>query len=94
MRVVLEKKTPQGWVQVGAGTTDADGRVPGLTQVGQDLEGVCRITFHTEGYFQRMNVTEYFYPVISITFRMSDKDEHYHVPLLVNPFGYSTYRGS
>ncbi|OQR86692.1 hypothetical protein ACHHYP_10277 [Achlya hypogyna] len=95
LRVELEREASPGiWVPVGQGVTNADGRVPGLTAVGQDVSGTCRITFHTQAYFEANGTTEYFYPVVSIVFRVVDATAHYHVPLLINPFGYSTYRGS
>ncbi|EQC36703.1 hydroxyisourate hydrolase [Saprolegnia diclina VS20] len=95
MRVALERETAPGvWAQIGAGVTNADGRVPGLTTPGQDVVGTCRITFYTQAYFEQTNVAEFFYPSVTIVFRVTEIGGHYHVPLLINPFGYSTYRGS
>ncbi len=55
--------------------------------------GSYRITFDTGGYFERIGVAS-FYPEVSVTFTVRDAGQHYHVPLLLNPFGFSTYRGS
>ncbi|HXZ79745.1 MAG TPA: hydroxyisourate hydrolase [Terriglobales bacterium] len=76
------------WKQLGLATTDADGRVRNLLPDGQLLEpGLYRLQFDTSG------VSEFF-PQISIQFRVANADQHYHVPLLLSPYGYSTYRGS
>jgi 5-hydroxyisourate hydrolase len=77
---------------LGAATTDADGRVGSL---GPDrLEaGDYRLRFETGAWFAA-NGTRGFYPEVTIAFTIADSDEHYHVPLLLNPYGYSTYRGS
>ena len=61
---------------------------------GQRLrEGTYRLTFDTGSYFRAL-VIDGFYPEVTITFEITDAAQHYHVPLLINPFGYSTYRGS
>lgn len=79
---------------VGKGTTDADGRVSeGLIQVSQFQPGTYRIQFDVEAYFAASN-TQCFYPDVTITFKVSPGQSHYHIPLLVSPFGYTTYRGS
>jgi len=77
---------------VATGETDADGRV---TDLGPDaLEaGFYRITFDTAGYFAAAQ-TPTFYPRVVIDFELEDVTSHYHVPLLLSPFAYSTYRGS
>ena len=93
--ITLEVQTEAGdWRAVGRGRTDADGRLKSLTAEGEVLsEGVYRLTFETESYFAALGV-ETFYPLAVVVFRVRDASEHYHVPLLVSPFGYSTYRGS
>lgn len=93
--VTLEVQTDAGdWRTVGRGRTDADGRLKSLTGGGDDLiEGVYRLTFETGDYFAALGV-ETFYPLSVVVFRVRDAAGHYHVPLLVSPFGYSTYRGS
>ncbi|HKR01198.1 MAG TPA: hydroxyisourate hydrolase, partial [Pyrinomonadaceae bacterium] len=55
--------------------------------------GTYRLTFDTESYFSGLDV-ECFYPLVAVVFRIDDTAQHYHVPLLLNPYGYSTYRGS
>lgn len=90
--VALEREVDGVWRPVGVGTTDPDGRVKGLLE-GQPPVGTYRITFAVDAYFQRLNV-EGFYPQVSVAFHVRSSTEHYHVPLLLNPFGYSTYRGS
>ena len=93
--ITLEVQTDAGdWRAVGRGATDADGRLKSLTGEGGVLsEGVYRLTFETESYFAAQGV-ETFYPLAVVVFRVRDAAQHYHVPLLVSPFGYSTYRGS
>ena len=93
--VTLEAQTEAGdWRTLGRGRTDADGRLKSLTGEGASLnEGVYRLTFATGDYFASLGV-ETFYPHAVVVFRVRDAAEHYHVPLLVSPFGYSTYRGS
>lgn len=78
---------------VGSGTTNADGRCPELTQ-GLDLEaGSYRMRFETGEWFARTD-TATFYPVVEVIFTVTDPAAHHHVPLLLSPFAYSTYRGS
>jgi 5-hydroxyisourate hydrolase len=93
--VALELRDGLGrWELIGQGVTDADGRLRTLTAEGWSLvRGVYRISFDTGSYFRSVNV-EGFYPEASIVFEVREPGEHYHVPLLLNPFGYSTYRGS
>lgn len=90
--VVLEESNQEGWKKVNAGVTDADGRVKGL-MVESPAVGTYRITFAVGAYFQAQNVKS-FYPEVSIVFLVGEEGQHYHVPLLLNPFGFSTYRGS
>jgi 5-hydroxyisourate hydrolase len=80
------------WIEMFSGETDADGRVPALREVA-GAAGAWRLTFDAGGYFHRQGV-ESFYAVVTIDFVVRAADAHYHVPLLVSPFGYSTYRGS
>ena len=92
--VMLEHETHDGWQLVGRGTTDNDGRLR-LLQEQDELfpTGHYRLTFETVDYFTERQV-ESFYPQVSVTFSVRDASQHYHVPLLLSPFGYSTYRGS
>ncbi|WP_375424336.1 hydroxyisourate hydrolase [uncultured Friedmanniella sp.] len=81
-----------GWLTIANGTTDDDGRIADLGPA--DLEsGRYRITFDTGTYFREAG-TSAFYPEVVLTFTVDDRDAHYHVPLLLSPFAYSTYRGS
>jgi 5-hydroxyisourate hydrolase len=83
-----------GWRVVGAGTTDADGRLKTLVPAGEVLAaGTYRMRFDTAAYFAA-NGSAGFYPYVDVVFTMADAGAHYHVPLLLSPFGYSTYRGS
>jgi 5-hydroxyisourate hydrolase len=84
----------QSWELIGKGRTDADGRLKELLPEKHLLrEGIYRLTFETSLYFATENV-ESFYPEVIIIFHVRDAAQHYHVPLLLNPYGYSTYRGS
>jgi 5-hydroxyisourate hydrolase len=90
IRVVLER----GSEVVGSGVTDADGRIRDLHAMGTALPGGdYRLIFSVSEYFSRSG-RESFYTDIVVSFRISAGTEHYHVPLLLSPFGYSTYRGS
>ncbi|HEV3468100.1 MAG TPA: hydroxyisourate hydrolase [Pyrinomonadaceae bacterium] len=92
--VRLEEVRDGGGRLLGRGTTDADGRLRELLPPGQALrEGTYRLTFDTAAYFSAQG-TSSFYPSVEIVFVVRDAAEHYHVPLLLSPFGYSTYRGS
>ena len=92
--VQLEQKADDGyWTIIAQGTTNADGRVSDLLEKNAVLAfGIYKMVFDTEGYFKKQNIKG-FYPTVEIQFYVSD-NAHYHVPLLLNPFGYSTYRGS
>lgn len=76
---------------IGDGITNDDGRIPALAQDGLPA-GTYRIDFATGEYFTRLGV-DAFYPSVAITFVVADV-RHYHVPLLLSPFAFSTYRGS
>jgi 5-hydroxyisourate hydrolase len=94
--VVLERAAPEGdgWELVGRGTTDGDGRQRALTPDGRRLaDGTYRLRFDTAAYFTRSG-RQAFFPEVSVVFAIGAGDEHAHVPLLLAPYGYSTYRGS
>lgn len=92
--VVLERQQAEGaWIEVGGGRTNADGRLTSLTPPGTLSAGVYRIRFATGDYFAALR-TRSFYPEVQVAFQVDDAAGHYHVPLLLSPFGYSTYRGS
>ncbi|MDC0712845.1 hydroxyisourate hydrolase [Stigmatella sp. ncwal1] len=93
--ITLETQTSSGeWRELARGTTNADGRVRDFLPAGTRLEpGTYRMTFHTGEYF-RANSLKGFYPYVPVVFELASAEEHYHVPLLLSPFGFSTYRGS
>ena len=93
--VRLEALTAEGTGTVlGRGVTDADGRLRTLLPEGTPLTvGTYRLVFETGSYFGERE-TASFYPRVTIDFEVRDAGQHYHVPLLLSPFGYSTYRGS
>jgi 5-hydroxyisourate hydrolase len=76
---------------LGQGATDADGRLKTLLPPEHRYPGIYRITFETATYYADKPC---FFPSVSILFEVTDVSSHYHVPLLLSPFGYSTYRGS
>lgn len=83
-----------GWRVVGRGETDGDGRLRTLMAADARLTpGRYRLVFDTGRYFQSLG-TRGFYPEVIVVFEVSAGEAHYHVPLLLSPFGYSTYRGS
>ena len=93
--VVLEQRTGDGqWTRIGKGATDADGRLRTLLPDGAPLAvGVYRLVFDTRRYFDAQS-TRTLYPSIVIVFETATGESHYHVPLLLSPNGYTTYRGT
>lgn len=81
------------WRELGRGVTDDDGRNRSLTPPGPVQPGRYRISFDTDAYFDATD-SDGFFPVAEIQFVVTDGAAHYHVPLLLSPFSYSTYRGS
>jgi len=93
VEIVLEAATPGGgWKELARGATDADGRVAELLPNGPPTAGDYRLRFDTSNYF-RADGLDTFYPEVVIHVRL-DAGAKYHLPLLLSPFGYSTYRGS
>lgn len=92
--VTLSRLSGNGsWSHLASGTTNTDGRVPGLLPEGMKLETGCyRLHFATGDYYASRK-TDHFHPFVVVVFELKD-ERHHHVPLLLNPFGYSTYRGS
>jgi 5-hydroxyisourate hydrolase len=84
VRVALERGGDDGWAQIATASTDADGRVPDLGTVDP---GQHRLTFDT-------GPLSSFFPRVVVHFTVAAGEDHYHVPLLLSPYGYSTYRGS
>jgi 5-hydroxyisourate hydrolase len=91
--VILEMEKAGNWKEVGRGATDSDGRLQNLPAPSSLVVGIYRLTFQTRAYFAAQGVKG-FYPHVIIVFEVRNADEHYHVPLLLSPYGYSTYRGS
>ena len=92
--VTLELQSSMGWEIIGKGATDEDGRLRDLLDSEANLQiGDYRLTFDTGNYFAQQQI-EGFYPQVTVAFAVRDAAQHYHVPLLLSPFGYSTYRGS
>ena len=92
VHVTLEHQAVAGWQPITTGTTDADGRIGEFGPT--DLEpGVYRVTFAVAPYF-RDRALPAFYPEVVIAFTLDDGEAHYHVPLLLSPYAFSTYRGS
>lgn len=93
VEVVLEQKSNSGWQQLNSGYTDKDGRIKALWPEQEAKPGDYRVTFKTKPWFDSKK-QESFFPEIPVEFHISKTDQHYHVPLLLSPYGYSTYRGS
>jgi 5-hydroxyisourate hydrolase len=92
--ILLELQEGTGWRELARGTTNSDGRVRDFLPAGTSLQaGIYRMTFQTDEYFRAHSIKG-FYPYVSVVFELASPNEHYHVPLLLSPFGYSTYRGS
>lgn len=92
--IVLELQNSSGWEIIGQGVTDEDGRLRDLIDSKKTLQaGVYRLTFDTKTYFVQQQI-EGFYPQVAVEFIVRERERHYHVPLLLSPHGYSTYRGS
>lgn len=92
--ITLTQQQDSGWVTLGSSTTNDDGRVGDFIG-GNDVlpAGVYKLMFQFGDYYQKLNIKS-FYPYAEIAFEIAGDGQHYHVPLLLNPFGYSTYRGS
>lgn len=89
----LERHDGEGFVVLVEGATDDDGRIGGLVPKGSGKVGVHRIRFDTGAWFEAQG-TRGFYPYVEVVFEVVEPESHHHVPLLLGPYGYSTYRGS
>lgn len=92
--VELALHTEGGWRVLGTSATDSDGRAKDLPAV--EAGSVVRLLFDTAAYYASAATSDQapFFPEVSIVFTVAPAQHHYHVPLLLNPFGYSVYRGS
>ena len=94
IRVRLEQRAGEQWRELAAGVTHAQGRIPALYPEGRAVAaGAYRIVFETGEHYARTGQPTFF-PRIPVEFTMDAVTAHYHVPLLLSPFGYSTYRGN
>jgi len=92
--VILEVRQGSDWQPIGRGATDDRGRLSTLTDGHELVPGTYRLTFDLASYHRGNGVNAAFFPEARIAFSVRDPDEDYHVPLLVSPFGYTTYRGT
>ena len=88
VKIRLDVQHGTTWESIATGTTDADGRLRTLTENVPLEVALYRLTFSTGAY------NNGFFPEVAIVFKVDDPSQHYHVPLLLSPYGYSTYRGS
>lgn len=94
IRVLLEQRHGEQWQALAAGVTDAQGRVAALYPAGQAMPaGAYRIVFETGEHYARLGKPSFF-PRIPVEFQVEAGVQHTHIPLLLSPFGYSTYRGN
>ena len=95
MKVILEVHTDaKEWKELGRGETNTDGRIMDLLHENTKLSaGIYRLTFLTGPHYRSIGV-EGFFPYVYVVFELKEPITHYHVPLLLSPYGYSTYRGS
>lgn len=92
--IALFRQSSDGWTRIAHGVTNKDGRIEGL--LSNDLilpSGIYRMNFETQTYFNANN-EKGFYPYVDIVFELDNTGQHYHIPLLLTAYGYSTYRGS
>ena len=94
IRIELFEQKNKQWYSLSSGITNVDGRVSGLLSDDRVLNaGTYRMNFNTGDYFDSNN-EKGFYPYVDIVFELTGGGSHYHIPLLLSAFGYSTYRGS
>lgn len=91
--ILYQEIINESWQEIARGETNEDGRLANLLLEDKILKhGKYRLTFLTGNYFKKINI-EAFYPSVPVVFQINE-DTHYHIPLLISPFGYSTYRGN
>lgn len=94
VNVVLEAQQNDKWVEINSGSTDDNGRIEALYPENKTLDkGVYRVTFKTGEWFRQKNQRSFF-PEVPVVFVIDGSLPHYHIPLLISPYGYSTYRGN
>lgn len=94
VKIALMKQEANGnWKAIDEKFTDANGRIKDfLPQKGSQHRGIYKLVFFTKPYFEKQNIKSFF-PFVEVVFELND-DEHYHIPITLSPYGYSTYRGS
>lgn len=95
VKITLSKADPQGnWIFVDEKFTDKNGRITDFLKKtpSANNKGIYKLTYYTAPYFQNLK-QESFYPFIEVVFELKDEN-HYHVPITLSPYGYSTYRGN
>lgn len=96
VRVELEQRSGAGWQPLGSAVTDAQGRIRALVpeqRLSSWSAGEYRVVFRTGEFYARQNQSTFF-PEIPVVFKVDSASQHYHVPLLLSPYGFSTYRGN
>jgi 5-hydroxyisourate hydrolase len=94
VKVVLEAQQNNQWTEISSGTTDEQGRISDLYPKDSTLQkGIYKVTFKTGDWFRQKNQRSFF-PEVPVVFVIDGSLEHYHIPLLISPYGYSTYRGN
>jgi 5-hydroxyisourate hydrolase len=93
VQVALSRRDGNAFAELALGICDADGRVRQFSPDVSLTAGTYRLTFETAAHFRASN-REAFFERVTLEFVVADASQHYHVPLLLTPFGYSTYRGS
>ncbi|KAG1197823.1 hypothetical protein G6F35_012725 [Rhizopus arrhizus] len=92
--VKIEKLDENQFSVLSTSQTNNDGRCPNLLPQDYKVEkGVYRVTFETKEYFEKLGQA-CFYPYVQIVFEITQPEQHYHIPLLISPYSYTTYRGS
>ena len=94
VEVVLEKSSGNKWLKLNQQVTGPNGRITALFPENQPLtQGIYKVTFKTGDWFKKNNQSTFF-PEVPVIFKVDGSVSHYHIPLLLSPYGYSTYRGN
>ena len=94
VKVVLEAQQGENWVKLNEATTNEQGRISELYPKDSNLKkGVYKVTFETGNWYKSKNQRSFF-PEVPVVFVIDGQLDHYHIPLLISPYGYSTYRGN
>ncbi|KAK2162887.1 hypothetical protein LSH36_90g07058 [Paralvinella palmiformis] len=91
--ISLYRRQNDGWHLLANGATNNDGRCPGLLTQQQFTQGTYKLYFDTGAYYNMLD-EKGFFPYVEVVFVINEPNQHYHVPLLLSPYSYSTYRGS